>query len=996
MRPALIITAGRRAGALVAPQITLVIGIGKGTKMVCAFVLALLISSAVALADGGPVPIAPPPYAPIDPAHQFEYHTSFEEGFPGRNAGPINQTSVGIPGFPVTAIGHQMRVRYSEFDLRFRVLEGDKEKLLYVQPNFRQRSPGGWLPGAITEFDFGGVHYTIGYVVAPSDPQPVDLFSIRLKNTSSERKTGALRVLFDGAPTLGLKDSLISDRGKPLAVLEPAPEQARQIWRESGVVDPRCTPYGAWTPAGRSGWYGMPIEYLIKAENGKQFRVCLCFHGTPGIAGFSPSTWPVPNREVVAEVEGDPGRQTLLIDKPSVLEFDGSDTDGDGYIRVKVKATPESRQPAMLNDIFFFAPGAKIDHAKLLTNALTNDALFHVVCGHDRPTAVQQTTEGVDPTVTALQLDYTPDLAPGEEKWYEIRLPAIDKPELQTYGNPYHPYDTGDSWRDSRDHRHPENTAPYGEDVPLGRDPADYAAFGPKDRAVWDAQLAAAKTMTFDKGVAGVQSYWERYLADAVRLDVPEKSVVDTYKHQLAMLALHMAKFGKHPYGLVMGGPFFYWDFCYRDAAYESVALDLSGMHDLARLQLNAYLAPRSKMPKSRWTMGQWDDAENDGLWMTRDGQLDGQGQTLWALFEHARLTGDRKWLSANYDSLRRGAEWIIRAIEKEKKRLGDANHVAYGLLPEGLMEGTPWHHALYFDAWAVLGLDHVSELAAAIGRTDDAERYSDAATALRQALRRTVQMSFRRKNLFVGGIPVCPEAPDDLAAWAMSALVHSTKVLSPHDPLIDAAWKLRENEASRLGGLMDWPYINTDWAIGYIDRGEPDRCTQLFYTYLSLASGTMDWGEWFALNKRFEEFDPPLVAAESDSDMPHSESCSNFIYLFRSMMLREVDNDLHIAPAAPRKWLSPGEHYGVSDAPSHFGKVDYRISMDKDGRAVRATIAIGSGVRPSRLIVHFRVPASQGLKAATVNGKPTAAYLQDVVIVDNPDGKTEIAAELR
>ncbi|MCX6376292.1 MAG: hypothetical protein NTU88_09730, partial [Armatimonadetes bacterium] len=335
------------------------------TPMTVFTILVLLCAVGIACSEEKGVPIAPPPYGPIEPSSQLEYQTSFEQGEPGRNAGPINQTAVGVPGFPVMAIGHQMRLRYSEFDLRFRVLDGKSEKLLYLQPNFKQTCPGGWLPGAITDFDHGGIHYRIGYIVVPSDPQPVDVLSIELENTSKEARKGGLRVFFDGAPSLELKDSIISDRGKPLAYLTPLPERAEQISRDYGIVDPRATPYGVWSPAGRTGWYGMPIEYRIKLKE-KQVRVFLCFHGTPAIAGFPPSVWPVPPREIIAEVEGDPNPQKLKVEKPSVLEFDGSDADGDGYLHIKVTATPESRQPAILNDIFFFPPGTKLDHDKLL------------------------------------------------------------------------------------------------------------------------------------------------------------------------------------------------------------------------------------------------------------------------------------------------------------------------------------------------------------------------------------------------------------------------------------------------------------------------------------------------------------------------------------------------------------------------------------------------------------------------------------------------------
>ena len=479
-------------------------------------------------------------------------------------------------------------------------------------------------------------------------------------------------------------------------------------------------------------------------------------------------------------------------------------------------------------------------------------------------------------------------------------------------------------------------------------------------------------------------------------LDIPEQCVNDAYKHQIAMLMLHALEFGDGKHGTITGGPFFYWDFCYRDAAYLTASMDVAGMHDVSLLHLNTCITPRSAMPHTRWTLGQWDDPEHDGLWMTREGQYDAMGQTLWAIYEHFKLTGDRAWLSASYDAVKRGAGWIIRAMEEEKKRLGDPNQVGYGLLPEGLMEGAPWHHAVYFNGWAVSGLEFSSEMAAVLGKADDARRFKTEAANLRAAVRRAVRKSFVRQNLFTGYIPSSPENPQDFCAWGMSALVRGNNVLSPHEPLVDASWKYREALASKTGGLMDWPYIHTDWAIGYIDRGEPDRCTQLFYTYLSLASGTLDWGEWYTLNKTFPEFDPPLVAAEADSEMPHTSSCADFILLLRSMMLRESDDDLHIASAAPRKWLAPGKHYGVGSAPSHFGDVSYRISMDSDGTSARAEIHLRGTSKPSRLLVHFRTPTSHGVKSAKVNGKPTESFLGDCVIVPSPADRVMVEVHLK
>lgn len=950
-------------------------------------------NSGRAAAEEGRIPIAPAPYGPIEASSQFEFQTSFEEGWPGRNAGPINQTALGIPGFPVTAIGHQMRVRYSEFELRWRIVDGQSESPLYIQPNFRQRSPEGWLPGAITEFDHDGIHYRIGHIVSPASPQPVDLYTIELKNTTDTVRRGALKAMFDGAPTLKAEGDLIADRGKPLALLVPPSEKIDQVWRDHGVVDSRATPFGAWTPPGRTGWYGQPIEYMIKSPAAS--RIALVFRGTPGIAGFPPSVWPVPDREITAQVEGDTTSQTLKVNKAAALEFNGRDTDGDGYIRISVRATPGSRQPAILNDIYVFPEAGQINHEKLIAGTPETSPTLHIPCGADRPRAVQETTEGVDPTVASLQLSYAPELKPGESRSYEIRLPAIDKPELQTYGNPFHPYDTGDSLRDCRDARHPENTAPYGEDVPPGRTAEDFAIFGPKDRAVWDAQLANCRQINWSKGLAALKDFWEKRFANIIQFDLPEPEIADTCKHQLAMLDLYTQKLSGN-YAIMMGGAFFYWDFCYRDGATQCVAFDMAGMHDLTRLQFNAYLTPRSKMPRTRWTMGQWDTPDNDGLWMTRSGQLDAQGQNLWALYQHAMLSQDSKWLAESYPAIRRGAEWIVRAVDKEKKRLKDPNHVAYGLLPEGEMEGNPWGHALYFNAYAALGLECTADLAAKLGKTEDVTRYRQESAALRAAIQKAVHASFRRRNHFVGAVPVAPEQPKDLSAWPMSMLVYGDRLLPAHDVLIDAAWKHREADAMKTGGLMDWPYIHLHWALGYMDRGEPDRCVQLFYAYLSLASGTLDWGEWHTLNKVFTEFTPPLVAAEADSDMPHQTSCCNYVIFLRSILLREMGDELLVAPASPRKWLAPGQHFAVKNAPTHFGRANCQITSSADGQGAKAEITLEGNTPPKRMVVSLRGPQSRGIRAARVNGKPTDAFLGDCVVVPEPRDKVIVEAEFK
>ena len=100
--------------------------------------------------------VSPPPndaqrerfgYQPLD------YQTTFYEANLGRHAPINNQTTIGIPGTVPLPFSYLMRTRYSEFDLRFGLLSDNGTEILpYVLDNFKQESPGGWMPGCINQW----------------------------------------------------------------------------------------------------------------------------------------------------------------------------------------------------------------------------------------------------------------------------------------------------------------------------------------------------------------------------------------------------------------------------------------------------------------------------------------------------------------------------------------------------------------------------------------------------------------------------------------------------------------------------------------------------------------------------------------------------------------------------------------------------------------------------------------------------------------------------
>ena len=140
-----------------------------------------------------------------------------------------------------------------------------------------------------------------------------------------------------------------------------------------------------------------------------------------------------------------------------------------------------------------------------------------------------------------------------------------------------------------------------------------------------------------------------------------------------------------------------------------------------------------------------------DGLWATPRDEYDSQGQAVWGLLSHYRITGDRQWLEKVYPAIRNGAEWTRAARRTTKINKADGTHVPYyGLFPAGFGEAISENHngvwwgktnVLYHDFWGVLGLRLGAEAAELLGHEEDAKwiraEYEDFRRCVNEACKR-------------------------------------------------------------------------------------------------------------------------------------------------------------------------------------------------------------------------------------------------------------------
>ena len=138
-----------------------------------------------------------------------------------------------------------------------------------------------------------------------------------------------------------------------------------------------------------------------------------------------------------------------------------------------------------------------------------------------------------------------------------------------------------------------------------------------------------------------------------------------------------------------------------------------------------------------------------NGLWKTRPGQWDTQGQNIWALVQHYKLSGDRPWLEKTaYPYIRRGAMWIVNSRHKHMAEVKDPKDPRYGLIEPGameVMEVGKGMHMYYLNAFSVLGLREAADAAKAVGAEDDARLFAAEGLDLKNCLHRSFQQTFKR-----------------------------------------------------------------------------------------------------------------------------------------------------------------------------------------------------------------------------------------------------------
>jgi hypothetical protein len=916
-----------------------------------------------------------------DEKHVNNFETSFEECAPGRNSGANEWSAFGAIGnMDFNAMGRELWVRYPAFELEFRLQDGKK----IIEPgqldSFRLGLVKDHLPAIWGGWRHDGLLYKVSAMTIPSpECGNFDLYKLEVQNPTDRPLSSKLFVGVNGPPDMRLENGVLRGLGENVFLMADGSVRHTLETRQSGWCDKRAKAQcDCWTGkpgpvenSCRLGFDGLPVVYRFKAEAAKKYVVRLA---APRNLGGYLLEQPQRSGDLVFQyrVAGCDPKTVDCLDwtarnpGPIRVEFEGAhDVDGDGAIEVRAGVADSSRiKNARLSAIWVFPEGTEPNEPNHVAGgALNPKCIRQIDVGATSEQDFQnQVYDKSDASYNWMRLDYGQTIPPGQTKTSWLRVPPIHRRQPVSMGYIAHAF---------------RDVLP-GEAVP---------PFGPeKVKKLQELDPQAAERQVVD--------FWKAFLAPAARFEIPDPILNDIYLSRLATRAICEVDLNKElSYNFC--SPFFYFDQSYRDGCYVALMWDIAGMHDHAAHLLRVYCKDVKDVPQGPiWFEGkpiQLGMLEN-GLWKTRPGQWDTQGQNIWALTQHYKLSGDRQWLEKTaYPYIRRGAMWIVNSRHKHMDEVKDPKDPRYGLIEPGAMEvvdmgkGT---HMYYLNAFSVLGLREAADAAKALDKADDARLFAAEFRDLKNSLHRSFRQTFKRTGLYDGYLwfGVEPEGVGMYGLWAHNCLVWPCRCIDPWDPMMTATLRHMERLNDTMGGGMHadaptpgnyWPYIGVDWAISSLLRGERDRALDYFCAYTDTAGGTLSWGEGYS----------NLIAM---GDQPHNWADAYWIILFRNLFAFEDDATLWITPALFHRWHEPGHKVEVSRLPTHFGNLDLKIEPQPDGNRIGYAIRVAprgdQANKPlEKIVLYPRIPGGRAIKRVSLDGKNLQDFTRDTVILPSP-----------
>ena len=342
----------------------------------------------------------------------------------------------------------------------------------------------------------------------------------------------------------------------------------------------------------------------------------------------------------------------------------------------------------------------------------------------------------------------------------------------------------------------------------------------------------------------------------------------------------------------------------------------------------------------------------------------DSHGELIHAIAQLYRYGRDRAELEKNWPHIAAAVAYMDTLRARET---GATNPAFKGMMPASIShEGysSKPMHSYWDDLWALVGYKDAADMAAALGRNEDAAHIAQSRDAFRTDLLASIAATVKAHG--IDYMPGCAELGDFDATSSTIAIAQAGELDALSNLLQGTFERYWKEFQTRADGSRTWKdYTPYEWrTVGAFTRmGWRDRAQAAIDFFFRSGARPPAWNQWAEVVGN----DPREI--RFIGDMPHIWVASDFIRSTLDLFAyeRASDHAFVIGAGLPAAWIASKEGVAISGLRTPYGALGYRVRRDND----RVTLHIDKGVAPPGGFV-FLSPFETA-QHTTVNGKSVA-----------------------
>lgn len=472
--------------------------------------------------------------------------------------------------------------------------------------------------------------------------------------------------------------------------------------------------------------------------------------------------------------------------------------------------------------------------------------------------------------------------------------------------------------------------------------------------------LTKLGALDFATSRAATVKYWEEWLAQGARFEVPERAVNDLFRANL----WHALILPRHRTG-DDGEPRI--DLPYANTAYGQRNADWpinQGVYvDYMLYGLRGYYAVAEEEFFAMFQTQQKPDGRIGGF---AEWGVYSPGH-LYAIAQNYLLSHDRASFDRLLPQSLKTLDWCLAQIAEANVADG-----ATGLIKAPLNDLTHAEREWAFpQSYFVAGLATFSRALALHGDVR-AEEVRRVAGKMKQDVEREfARASVKSPVVQLGDGTWQNYVPSDamtprrrLEEWYPTDVdcgpLHLARLgaIDPRGPLANAMLDDHEdNLFLKNQGAANEP-VYLPQVNAHLLRDEPEAAIRGFYSMMACAFSHHQleplehrwaWGQYYG---------PPSTDGA-------------WFEVYRNLLIHERDDDvLLLAQATPRAWLEDGKRISVQRAPTYYGPLSFTVESRVSAGEITTNVELSDRNKPAALLVRFRHPQAKRIQSASVNGQ--------------------------